>query len=194
MSPLSAAVRAPRQAGHDALRRARQIAWAVGDFEARLLGRLPRSIAISSGASSVVITIHTALSGMERQLVMSASGYDRVVAWHRSLVESSFEALRDHVRAHSGVVVGAVATHIDTATGSLFKTCTTEAAIDLIVLGGHPAAFGVAVDDHFHVDGADGHGSVRRGYYPKGLTAMKKVTYVGTDQEESRKCGDRSAS
>ncbi len=187
-------VRVPaRRTSRDRQSEARRIARAAGGFELQLLGRVPRSVVVVSSDGCTVVTIHTGLSGIERRLSATAEGQNRVLAWHRSLVLASFEALRDHLHAAAGLWVRAVATHVDAATGSLLKTCTTAAGVDLVVLGGHVPGFGVAVDDHWHVDDADGTGSVRRELHPEGLQTMKKVPHVGADEEESRERGDRSA-
>jgi hypothetical protein len=177
----------------DRVRRARRIARAAGGFELKLLGRLPRSVAVVDGAGLTVVTIHTGLSEIERRLSSTGDGERRVLRWHRSLVAASFDALREHLHEATGLMMTAVATHVDVATGSLLKTCTTAAAIDLVVLGGNATGFGVAVDEHLHVDDADGNGSVRRNYSPEGIHVMKKVPYAGIDEKASRERGDRSA-
>ena len=177
----------------DRVHRARRIARAAGGFELNLLGRLPRSVAVVDSLGLTVVTIHTGLSEMERRLSCTLDGERRVLAWHRSLVAASFEALREHLHEAAGLWMTAVATHVDSATGSILKTCTNAATIDLVVLGGNVPGFGVAVDEHVHVDDADGYGSVRRNYFPEGIQAMKKVSYAGFDEEESRERGDRSA-
>jgi len=187
-------VRAPaRRTNRDRQSEARRIARAAGGFELQLLGRVPRSVVVVSSDGCTVVTIHTGLSGIERRLAATPEGQNRVLAWHRSLVVASFEALRDHLHDAAGLWVRAVATHVDAATGSLLKTCTTAAGVDLVVLGGHVPGFGVAVDDHWHVDDADGIGSVRRELHPEGFQTMKKVPHVGANEEESRERGDRSA-
>jgi uncharacterized protein YbcI len=183
------AERGPRER----VRAARRIARAAGGFELQLLGRVPRSVAVVSDGCCTVVTIHTGLSGIERRLVAAPEGRRRVLAWHRSLAAASFEALRDHLHESAGIWVRSVATHVDADTGSLLKTCTTACGVDLVVLGGHVPGFGVAVDEHLHVEDADGQGSVRRELHPEGLQTMKKVTHAGADEEESRERGDRSA-
>jgi len=172
---------------------ARRIGRAAGAFEFQLLGRVPRSVAVVSDGGCTVVTIHTGLSGVERRLVAVPEGRRRVLAWHRSLAAASFEALRDHLHDSAGIWVRSVATHVDADTGSLLKTCTTACGVDLVVLGGHVSGFGVTVDEHLHVDDADGQGFVRRELHPEGFQTRKKVTHVGADTEESRERGDWSA-
>ena len=192
--PAIHSIRAPRhQDRRDRIQLARRIAQAAGAFELRLLGRLPRTVAVVGGGDMTVVTIHSGLSVIERRLATTVGGRQRVLAWHRSLVAASLDAFRDHLLSATGVRLHAVATHVDVATSSLLKTCATAATIDVVVLGGHAAVFGVAVDEHLHVDDADGPGSVRRVTHPEGLQTMKKVTHVGADAEESGERGDRSA-
>ena len=187
MSPLA------RGADRDRLRAVRRIARAAAGFELQLLGRVPRSVVVVRSGNCTVVTIHTGLSGIERHLVATPPGERRVVAWHRSLAEASLEALRDHLLDAAGIWVRSVATHVDVATASLLKTCTTASGVDVVVLGGHVPGFGVAVDEHMHVQDADGLGSVRYEHEPEGFQTMKKVPHVGADAEEPRERGDRSA-
>jgi uncharacterized protein YbcI len=193
MPPFELVAPPVRRSERDRLCTVRRIARAAGAFELQLLGRVPRSVTVVSGGGCTVVTIHTGLSGIERRLAASTGGQRRVLAWHRSLAEASFEAFREHLLDTAGLRVRSVATHVDAATGSLLKTCTTAAGVDLVVLGGHVPGFGVAVDEHLHVDDADGHGSVRPELHPEGFQTMKKVPHVGPDAEESRERGDRSA-
>lgn len=169
--------------------RARRIARAASGFELRLLGRLPRSVAVVVGDDLTVVTIHMGLSTIERHLATSADGRRRVLAWHRSLVASSFVDLRDHLEDAAGIRLQAVATHVDAVTGSLLKTCTTAPTIDVVVPGGHLPGLGVAVDEHLHVIenviDADGEGSVRPGSDPNGVSTIEKVPHAGADAEES---------
>jgi uncharacterized protein YbcI len=182
-----------RRTNRDRVCEARRIARAAGGFELQLLGRVPRSVAVVSGGGCTVVTIHTELSAIERRLVATLDGQRRVLAWHRSLMVASFEALRDHLHAACGIWMRSVATHVDADTGSLLKTCTTAVGVDLVVLGGHVPGFGVAVDEHLHVDDADGTGSVCRDFFPEGFQTMKKVSHVGANEKESGECGNRSA-
>jgi uncharacterized protein YbcI len=165
--------------------RARRIARAASVFELRLLGRLPRSVAVVGGGSLTVVTIHMGLSGIERRLSDSAEGRRRVLAWHRSLVATSFADLRDHLHAAGGIELQAVATHVDGGTGSLLKICTTAATIDVVVPGGHVAGLGLAVDEHLHVIDADDEESVRPGSHPNGVSTIEEVPHAGADAEES---------
>jgi uncharacterized protein YbcI len=165
--------------------RARRIARAASGFELRLLGRMPRSVAVVGGSGLTVVTIHMELSGIERRLVASAEGRRRVLAWHRSLVAASFAELRDHLHEASGLRVQAVATHVDAGTGSLLKICTTAATIDVVVPGGHLAGLGVAVDEHLQAVDADGEDAVRPGSLLNGVSNLEKVPHAGADAEES---------
>jgi uncharacterized protein YbcI len=187
--PRPLAERFPREG----VRAARRIARAAGGFELQLLGRAPRSVAVVSDGGCTVVTIHTGLSRIERRLVAAPEGRRRVLAWHRALAAASFEAFRDHLHESAGIWVRSVATHLDAETGSLLKTCTTACGVDVVVLGGHVPGFGVAVDEHLHVDDADGQDAIRRELHPDGSQTMKKVTHAGPDEKEPRERSDLSA-
>jgi len=177
----------------DRLCLARRIATAIGGFEHRFLGRIPRSVTVIGSGGLTIVTVQTGLSEMERHVAATVAGRRRVLAWHRSLVAGSFDALRDHLHAAAGVWMQAAATQVDFTTGQVIKTCSTAAAIDVVVLGGGIPGLGVAADDHVHADRTDGLGPVRYESHPEGPQTMKKVPHVGVDQEESRERGDRSA-
>jgi len=140
-----------------------------------------------------MVTIQTGLSEIETRLAATDAGRRRLLAWHRSLVAVSFDALREHLHAAVGIWVQSVATQIDFTAETLIKTSSTAAAIDVVVLGGCIPGLGAAVDEHVHADNADGCGPVRYRPHPEGPQTMKKVPHVGVDEKESRERGDRSA-
>lgn len=158
------------QAGHDSLflapdrdqRAARRVAQAAGAFEQVLFGRAPISITVAIKSESMVVTIFEAFSAMERRLARTDEGSRRVVDFHRALFDSTRDLLRDHVRETTGVDLPGGLVHVDGETGSVTKTFTTDADIELFLLGDGLPTLGVPVDVHLRATGTDGKGPVRR--------------------------------
>jgi hypothetical protein len=71
------------------------------------------------------------------------------------------------VRRSTGVEIKGAIAHVDTTTGSVLKTFTTHAEVDLFLLGRGLPALGVPVNAHRRVNGTngsiatDGTGAVR---------------------------------
>lgn len=142
-------------------RLARQVAQAAGGFEHRLLGRAPTSVTVVTDERWMVVNMSGPLSAIERRLAHDEAGRSRVRHHHRALFEATFDALSDHVRQATGVQLTGGLVHVDTAAGSVTKTFTTQATIELFLLGEGLPGLGVPVNVHVHAYGSDGNGPVR---------------------------------
>jgi uncharacterized protein YbcI len=141
-------------------RLARQVAQAIGGFEHRLLGRAPTSVTVVAAEDWLVMSVSETLSPIERRLARDAAGRARLQEHHRSLFEATLDALCDHVRQMTGVRLTGGLAHVDAASGSLLKTFTTRATIELFLLGEGLPGLGVPVNAHLHAYGSDGNGPV----------------------------------
>jgi uncharacterized protein YbcI len=140
---------------------ARQVAQAAGSFEHLLLGRAPRSVTVVADGGWMVVNLHEAFSPVERRLAADEEGSHRVQDFHRYLFDNSLQALRSHVRRSTGVELRGAIAHVDTTTGSVLKTLTTNPAVELFLLGQGLPALGVPINDHVHSNGVGGNGSAR---------------------------------
>lgn len=140
---------------------ARRVARAIGAFEHVLLGRAPRSVTVVADGGRVVVSLHESFSSLERQLAADPPGCCRVEDFHRDMFESSYAALVQHVRRSTGIGLDAGIVHVDGGTGSILKTFTTEASVELLLLGQGLPALGVPVNAHLHANGAAGTGADR---------------------------------
>ncbi|MFM7135985.1 MAG: Na-translocating system protein MpsC family protein [Planctomycetota bacterium] len=128
---------------------ARQVARAAGSFEHGLLGRAPTSVTVVGTGPWMVVQLHEPFSPLERQLAAAGeAGARRVCEFHHGLFDRTAEALCEHVRLATGVALAAAIAHVDTASGSVLKTLTTSAEVDLFLLGAGVPALGVPVNDH----------------------------------------------
>jgi len=151
-------------------RLARQVAQVTGTFEHVLLGRSPTSVGVVADADWMVVHVHEPLSAVERRLAADAEGAVRVRDFHRYLFESSVDSLLRHVQNATGVHFRGAIAHVDLATGSVLKTLSTRAEIDLFLLGQGLPVLGVPVNAHLHAYGstvAVGNGAAR-GRVPEG--------------------------
>ena len=148
-------------------RLARQVAHAAGTFEHLLLGRAPTSVTVVANGDWMVVSLHEPFSAVERRMAGDEAGCDRVREFHQYLFEQSLESLVSHVRRSTGVEIKGAIAHVDTTTGSVLKTFTTHAEVDLFLLGRGLPALGVPVNAHRRVNGTngsiatDGTGAVR---------------------------------
>ena len=137
------------------------MAQAAGSFEHLLLGRAPRSVTVVADGGWMVVNLHEAFSPVERRLAADEEGSHRVQDFHRYLFDNSLQALRSHVRRSTGVELRGAIAHVDTTTGSVLKTLTTNPAVELFLLGQGLPALGVPINDHVHSNGVGGNGSAR---------------------------------
>jgi uncharacterized protein YbcI len=154
-------VNMPRDEDLARRRIARQVAQATGAFEHLLLGRAPKSVTVVSDGDWLVVSLHEAFSPVERRLADDEGGAARVRDFHNYLFDNSLDSLRSHVKRSTGVELSSGIAHIDTATGSVLKTFTTNSAVELFLLGQGLPALGVPVNAHLHADGVNGNGAVR---------------------------------
>lgn len=138
----------------------RQVARAAGGFEHRLLGRAPTSVTVVTAEDWIVIHVSESLSPIEQRLARDEAGRGRLRQHHRSLFESTFDALCDHICQVTGVRLTRGLVHVDAAAGSVTKTFTTQAHIELFLLGEGLPGLGVPVNAHLHASGSDGNGPV----------------------------------
>ena len=139
---------------------ARQVAQAAGSFEHRLLGRSPTSVTVVTAEDWMVVSMNELLSPIERRLARDEAGRARLQQYHRSLFESTLDALCDHVHQSTGIRLTGGLAHVDAAAGSVTKTFTTRANIECFLLGEGLPGLGVPVDVHLHAQGLDGNGPV----------------------------------
>jgi uncharacterized protein YbcI len=137
-------------------RLARQVAHATGTFEHLLLGRAPTSVTVVAEGGWMVVSLHEPFSAVERRLTADEAGSQRVRDFHHYLFDNSLESLVSHVRHRTGVELKGAIAHVDTVTGSVLKTFTTNPAVDLFLLGRGLPALGVPVNAHRHSTGTNG--------------------------------------
>lgn len=83
---------------------ARQIAEAASRFEQQRTGNTPKSVTVVLSDTTLVITLHGALSEAEKALAKSPEGAAQIQDFHRQLFASGFESLRQEIKRITGVL------------------------------------------------------------------------------------------
>ena len=115
---------------------AQQLAEAASDFEKRLTGHAPKSVTVVLSDTTLVITLHGALSPAEEALAKTPGGASRVQELHRELFLSSFDSLRQEIKRITGVDVREATAEIETTTGTVVKAFTTGTVVQVFLLAG----------------------------------------------------------
>jgi uncharacterized protein YbcI len=113
---------------------AREIAEAASAFEQRRTGHAPRSVTVVLSESTLVITLHGALSPAETALAQSPAGAAQVQEFHRQLFHSSADELRREIKRITGVEVLAAAAEVEPAAGTVVQVFTSGAVVQVFLL------------------------------------------------------------
>lgn len=113
---------------------ARQIAQAAIDFARQNRGHVPQSVSVVLSDSTLVVTLHGALSPAEKALALSTDGAAQLQEFHQRLFANSSHALREEIRRITGVEVREAAAEIEPATGTVMKAFTTGTVVQVFLL------------------------------------------------------------
>ena len=119
---------------------AQQLAEAAIAFEQRLTGHPPKSVTVVLSDSTLVITLHGALSPAEQALAKSPGGASRVQEFHRELFAGSMDSLRDEIKRITGVEVREATAEIEAGTGIVVKAFTSGTVVQVFLLAGSTPA------------------------------------------------------
>jgi len=113
---------------------AKQIALAASAFEQERTGHAPKSVTVVLSESTLVITLHGALSPAERALAKTAAGAAQVQELHRRLFADASESLRTEIKRITGVEVREAAAEIEPATGTVVGVFTSGTTVQVFLL------------------------------------------------------------
>ena len=111
-----------------------QIAQAASAFELQNRGHAPQSISVVLSDSTLVVTLHGALSPAEKALAKTVAGAAQVQEFHRQLFASSSEALREDIKRITGVEVREATAEVEPATGAVVQVFTTGAMVQVFLM------------------------------------------------------------
>ncbi len=115
---------------------AEQLAQAASAFEERLTGRAPKSVTVVLSDTTLVITLHGALSPAEEALAKTPEGANQVQQFHRELFTNSFDTLREEIKRITGVEVREATAEVEATTGTVVKAFTTGTVVQVFLLAG----------------------------------------------------------
>jgi len=113
---------------------ARQIAKAAFAFEQRRTGNTPTSVTVVLSDTTLVITLHGALSEAERTLAKSPEGAAQIQDFHRQLFVNASESLRQEIKRITGVEVREATAEVEPTTGAVVGVFTTGSTVQVYLL------------------------------------------------------------
>jgi len=119
---------------------AQQIAQAASAFEQQRTGNTPKSVTVVLSDTTLVITLHGALSEAEKALAKSPEGAAQIQDFHRQLFVNASESLRQEIKRITGVEVREAAAEVEPTTGTVVGVFTTGTTVQVYLLAhGIPA-------------------------------------------------------
>jgi uncharacterized protein YbcI len=119
---------------------ARQIAQAASVFEQQRTGNTPKSVTVVLSDTTLVITLHGALSEAEKALAKSPEGAAQIQDFHRQLFANASESLRQEIRRITGVEVREATAEVEPTTGTVVGVFTTGTTVQVYLLAHAMAA------------------------------------------------------
>jgi len=113
---------------------ARQIAQAASVFEQQRTGNTPKSVTVVLSDTTLVITLHGALSEAEKVLAKSPEGAAQVQDFHRQLFANASDPLRQEIERITGVEVCEATANIEAITGAVMKRLPTASVVQVFLL------------------------------------------------------------
>lgn len=113
---------------------AEQIGQAARAFERQTTGHAPRSVTVVLSDSTLVVTLHGALSPAEKALAGSPAGAAQVQEFHRQLFSSSSNPLRQEIQRITGAEVREATAEVEPAGGAVVKVFATGTVVQVFLL------------------------------------------------------------
>lgn len=113
---------------------ARRIAQAASVFEQQRTGITPRSVTVVLSDTTLVITLHGALSEAEKALAKSPEGAAQIQDFHRQLFANASGTLRQEIKRITGVEVREATAEVEPATGAVVGVFTTGTTVQVYLL------------------------------------------------------------
>ena len=113
---------------------AQQIAQAASIFEQQRTGNTPKSVTVVLSDTTLVITLHGALSEAEKALAKSPEGAAQIQDFHRQLFANASESLRQEIKRITGVEVREATAEVEPTTGTVVGVFTTGTTVQVYQL------------------------------------------------------------
>lgn len=113
---------------------AQKIAVAAIAFEQKRTGHTPTSVTVVMSDTTLLITLHGALSPAETALAKSPAGAAQLQQFHRQLFESAAASLRDDIKTITGVEVRESTAEVEPSAGTVVHAFTTGTVVQVFLL------------------------------------------------------------
>jgi len=113
---------------------AEQLALVASRLQSQRTGHAPKAVAVVLSEDTLVVTLHEALTPVERALARSAEGAAQVQDFHRQLFASASAELQQEIERLTGRSVREAAAEIETETGAVVHAFTTGAMVQVFLL------------------------------------------------------------
>lgn len=113
---------------------ARQIAEAASLFEHQRTGITPTSVTVVLSDTTLVITLHGALSEAEKAMANTPEGAAQIQDFHRQLFASGSGSLREEIKRITGVEVREATAEVEPATGTVVGVFTSGTTVQVYQL------------------------------------------------------------
>lgn len=113
---------------------ARQIAEAAFAFEQQRTGNAPKSVTVVLSDTTLVITLHGALSEAEKALAKSPEGAAQIQDFHRQLFVNASGELRQEIKRITGVEVREATAEVEPSTGTVVGIFSTGTTVQVYLL------------------------------------------------------------
>lgn len=113
---------------------ARRIAQAASVFELQRTGHAPRSVTVVMSDTTLVITLHGALTQAEMALAESPEGTAQIQEFHRQLFGNSSVSLREEIKRITGVEVREATAEVEPKTSTVVGVFTTGTTVQVYLL------------------------------------------------------------
>jgi len=119
---------------------AQQVAQAISAFQEQRTGHPPKAVTVVLSDDTLVVTLHEALSPVEKALGATTEGAAQVQEYHRQLFKDSVDLLREEIKRITGVAVDEAAAELETTTGAMVHVFTTGTMVQMFQLAGRISA------------------------------------------------------
>jgi len=113
---------------------ARQIGRAASVFEQQRTGNTPKSVTVVLSDTTLVVTLHGALSEAEKALARSPEGAAQIQDFHRQLFASASESLCQEIKRITGADVREATAEVEPTTGTVVGVFTTGTTVQVYLL------------------------------------------------------------
>jgi uncharacterized protein YbcI len=110
---------------------AQEIAEAVIAFQQQTTGHAAEAVTVVLSRDTLVVTLHDALSPVEKDLAKSPSGAAQVQEFHRQLFSSSCQSLRKEIERVTGVEWPQAVAEVEPTTGAMVQAFTRNTMVQI---------------------------------------------------------------